>query len=232
LNYKGIPHKTVFVKPFEFAARCAELNLPANDVDGDDPPRNKFPIIHDSTTGQAVCDSTRIILYLDRTYPDTPRVIPAGAEALAVAFDDVVRTHIAGAAVASLVTRNALWIDETSKAGYHQIVETMVIKMPVEDFFAAPEIEKGIWEKAEAQFGVVDKLLQKTRLVSNGTEDGLYLGGKTVTYADICIGAVLTWAKRTLGGAGQEHWQRLAGWNEGRWVKLHNVIQAYTTIHE
>ncbi|KAJ3509613.1 hypothetical protein NMY22_g16235 [Coprinellus aureogranulatus] len=230
LKYKNIPHKTVWLEFSRFAPQAAELGLPLNDTDNDDPPRYKVPIIHDSETGQTVCDSTRIILYLERTYPNTPRIIPPGAEALAVAFDTLVRQHVSGVIVPSVSARLALLLDDSERRriSFVQIIEAAFLKMPLDEFIANPEHERAVWEKAESQFDVVNKLLEKAKLVTNGSEVGIFMGGNTLTYADLCLGAVLYWARTALGTEGEEHWQRLAGWNEGRWVRLHEALKVYT----
>lgn len=41
-----------------------------------------LPAIYDPSTGTGVADSFEIARYLDKQYPTTPTVIPAGTEAL------------------------------------------------------------------------------------------------------------------------------------------------------
>ncbi|KAL0065381.1 hypothetical protein AAF712_007587 [Marasmius tenuissimus] len=64
-----------------------------NIMDGS--PRYTVPIIHDSTTGKVVSDSFRIAEYLDETYPDTPRIIPAGTRMLQSSFCTLIFTTFA-----------------------------------------------------------------------------------------------------------------------------------------
>jgi glutathione S-transferase len=49
-------------------------------------PYYSLPVIQDPKTGKVISDSARIADYLDSTYPDTPKVIPAGTHALQKAF--------------------------------------------------------------------------------------------------------------------------------------------------
>lgn len=45
-----------------------------------------LPVIQDPKTGAVISDSTRIAYYLDSTYPDTPKLIPAGTHVLQKVF--------------------------------------------------------------------------------------------------------------------------------------------------
>lgn len=104
--------------------------------------------------------------------------------------------------------------------------------MPLNEFLANPEFERAIWGKAGGQFDIVDKLLHKAQVVAKGDDVGLYMGGKTFTYVDLCLGAILAWAKRGLGTDGEEYWKKLQGWNEGRWARLHEQTGKYTIVHD
>jgi glutathione S-transferase len=77
LRYKGLPYEIVNVKYTEIAAKAKEIGAgPTLTV-----PEDKFtvPFIKDSKTGTVVSDSTAIAEYLDKTYPETPAVLPGNS---------------------------------------------------------------------------------------------------------------------------------------------------------
>ncbi|TEB33646.1 hypothetical protein FA13DRAFT_1754142 [Coprinellus micaceus] len=230
LNYKKLPHRTVWIKDHELQARAAELGLPINDI-SDGAPRYKVPIIHDSSTGVSVSDSARIIAYLDKTYPDTPTLIPAGTEAAAVALDAAVLTNIIGSVFPAIAPRIGSLMDEKSLGVFRARV-VGIIGMKYEEFFERPEFERGIWEKAAVGFSVADRIFEKARLVKGdaSADEGPFLTGKDITYADISVGGALIWARRVLGDH-EEPWEVLKGWNGGRWLKLYEALQPYAVIH-
>ncbi|KAJ3528549.1 hypothetical protein NMY22_g9366 [Coprinellus aureogranulatus] len=231
LNYKKIPHRTVWVKDYEVQTRFAELGLPINDMT-DPAPRYKVPTIHDDSTGVSVSDSARVIAYLDKTYPDTPTLIPAGTEAAIVALDSAVFTHMIRSVFPALAPRIAMWMDEKSREHYRPDAES-VIGMRLEEFFTDLTFERDVWEKAVEDFKVADRLFEKARLIKGGAQadEGPYLTGKNLTYADLSAGGALIWARRILGDH-EEPWNRLKGWSEGRWLRLYEALQEYAVIHD
>jgi glutathione S-transferase len=49
-------------------------------------PYYSLPVIQDPKTGKVISDSARIADYLDSTYPDTPKISPAGTHTLQKTF--------------------------------------------------------------------------------------------------------------------------------------------------
>ncbi|KAJ3540910.1 hypothetical protein NMY22_g4099 [Coprinellus aureogranulatus] len=231
LNYKNIPHRSVFIENYEIAQLAPTLNLPVNDIDGDSPARYKVPVIHDPSTGQTISDSTRIIAYLDRTYPQTPSILPQGSEALAAAFDEVVAKHMMAPTYPSMAPRLAISMDEKGRAYYGPSVERL-LGMPIEEYFDHPELDAANWVNAESGFGVVDGILAKAELVAGetkGEED--QTGVKKLTYAEVAVGGILFYVKACLGDD-EEHWRRLRAWDQGRWGRLYNTLIPYSVVPE
>ncbi|KAK0452716.1 uncharacterized protein EV420DRAFT_1630370 [Desarmillaria tabescens] len=69
LNYKGLPYRTEWVD--------SPTSKPSDGV----APHYTLPLLHDHSTGASVSESAAIARYLDKTYPETPVVIPAGTNA-------------------------------------------------------------------------------------------------------------------------------------------------------
>jgi len=79
LNYQKLPWRAVGIDAFtkrELQAHPLPSHLPVYTV----------PAIHDAASGEFVLDSTPILRYLDKTYPDAPRLFP-GDEHNRIAVD-------------------------------------------------------------------------------------------------------------------------------------------------
>ena len=125
-----------------------------------------------------------------------------------------------------------MWMDEKSRETYQGSMEG-VIGIKFEEFFEKPEFERGVWEKATEAYSAADRIFEKARLVKGdaNAEEGPFLTGKNITYADLSAGGALIWARRLLGDH-EEPWEILKGWNGGRWLKLYEALQPYAVIYE
>ncbi|KAJ3509614.1 hypothetical protein NMY22_g16234 [Coprinellus aureogranulatus] len=229
LNYKKIPHRSVFLELPEFKRRAQELGLPVNDLDGDNPPRHKVPIIHDDATGQSITDSTRILAYLDKTYPDTPSLLPPGTEAAAVAFDDVVNAKMYQAIWPSIGARVVKSLGEKAP-GYKGVVEQK-LGMTIEEFFSKPDFEEKYLKDAEEGFSYVTNLLKKASLISGEGQDGPFVNGTSMSYADVQTGCILFYVK-VCWWSDEQLWKRLLSWDDGRWAKLYDALAPYAVVSD
>ena len=89
LNYKALPYRTEWIEypAIEPLARKLGVRPTGFKADGVTP-EYTLPIVHDPSTGVAVADSFPIALYLEETYPDSPRLFPEGTKAVMKAWDD------------------------------------------------------------------------------------------------------------------------------------------------
>src|SRR6266446_9283461 len=65
-----------------------KMGIPPTSKEEDGSDRYTVPAIHDPSTGASIADSVLIAEYLEKTYPDTPKVFPNNTPALQVAFVD------------------------------------------------------------------------------------------------------------------------------------------------
>ncbi|KAF8742573.1 hypothetical protein AX14_003607 [Amanita brunnescens Koide BX004] len=96
LNYKGIPYKTEWKEYSDVEKISKEKGIPPG---GEVNPETggayyTFPAIVDESTGVALSDSIRIAEYLDKAYPNTPKVIIPGTESLQAAFVGSFRPYL------------------------------------------------------------------------------------------------------------------------------------------
>ncbi|KAF8630565.1 hypothetical protein AX17_005377 [Amanita inopinata Kibby_2008] len=86
LNFKGVPYKTEWVNHTEVEPLFEEKSIPASTTWPDGRPRYTLPSILDTDAKIGVTESQQIAEYLDKAFPNTPKVIPPGTEALQAAY--------------------------------------------------------------------------------------------------------------------------------------------------
>ncbi|KIM41199.1 hypothetical protein M413DRAFT_72542, partial [Hebeloma cylindrosporum] len=86
LHYKGTAHRTEWVEFPDIAPLCNELVIPPTGMNRDGIQRFTLPAIHDPATGLYLADSMLIAEYLDKRYPDKPRMFPENTMGLYMVF--------------------------------------------------------------------------------------------------------------------------------------------------
>lgn len=88
LNYKSIPYRTEWVEYPQIESLAQRLGVKPTSLKADRVmPEYTLPIIHDESTGVSIANSLPIALYLEETYPGSPRLFPEGSKALRAAWD-------------------------------------------------------------------------------------------------------------------------------------------------
>ncbi|KAK7018082.1 hypothetical protein VNI00_018401 [Paramarasmius palmivorus] len=170
------------------------------------------PFIVDSSTGAVVSDSYRIAEYLDKIYPDTPRLVPEGTEGLQWAFGDAI-----------LLRLYRFW-------GW--VRPLMIEKAHNKEFLKGVEKAYGppmppmSDEEKKATWGVVKAALDD---ISKYYKEGqLFLTGDKPIYADFSFIPIF-FVVKTLFGNDSEEWKEVASWNGGRWAKMLDAAQYMST---
>jgi len=221
LNYKGLQYKTVWVEYPDVAETLEGAGIPAAFKRPDGTPLYTCPAIFDPATNTGISDSVLIAEYLDKQYPDTPKLFPAGSHALQYAFLDnfaakivpLFRFIIPGTH-GKLNEHSQGYFRRTREVAFGRTMETMV---PT----GADRDEE--WGKIKAAFDKFDQWLQTSRT------DGPYFVGKDQGFADFVLASFILWMKLIWGEQSAE-WKDVATWNEGRWVKYLDSVQKYQTI--
>ncbi|ESK93164.1 hypothetical protein Moror_1100 [Moniliophthora roreri MCA 2997] len=208
LNYKRIPYTVSWVNFFTLEEIAKRVGAAPTGVRADGSPKYTVPFIVDSSTGAVVSDSYRIAEYLDRTYPDTPRLVPQGTEALQWAFADMI---------------------------LGKIIAIMALLRPLMEGPNDPEFVKGIEkaygpapklsaeEKAGAWVAVKGGLNEIAKWYK---EENAFLAGERPIYADFSLIPIFYVAK-PLFGEFSEEWKNLASWNGGRWARMMEAAEGY-----
>ena len=210
-------YKTEWVEYPDIEALYHKLNLPAKFIKRDGSGYYCLPIIHDPPTNTTIVDSFDIIQYLDKTYPDTPAIIPNELAPLCAAF-----LHAGQRSV-----EKQLWnvvtaavndhLSERAQEYYRRTREASEGKK-LEDICTEKE-----WKEAEEGFGFIAKWLDK-----GGEGRELFLGDK-ISFPDLQVVGWLLWAKVSLGENSQG-WKRICGWHGGRWKRVHDRLTPFMQV--
>lgn len=171
-------------------------------------------VIHDLSTGDIVGDSLEITQYLDEIYPDDPSLFPHGptmshdAKEFNVLVDTLFTQHIVlfiHGMPLNLATAKASKATFCERAGVDDW-EKLTVRGE-EKMKMLEEFKKALVELAE--------------LYSKNTK-GPFLGGTTPSYADLIVGAWLSFVKAT-----SKEWEDIQTWHDGVFGQLHQALEKY-----
>ncbi|KAJ8090881.1 hypothetical protein PM082_024803 [Marasmius tenuissimus] len=200
LRFKNLPYKLAYVDVLNIGGSVQALGAPPSIIHP--VPKYTIPVIHDAKTGEWISDSSEIADYLDRTYPDTPRVIPEGTKILQRIFQADATTRMSE--VYSNVIRS-----EVLQFFPKEVVEKFLGGVP----HTAPEPEK-----VKAAFVATKEAFDKLNVSLNGGKPlrGFLMGGGTPTLADMTV-VGLVYSLRVIFGEDSEEWRDVRSWANG-WV--------------
>ncbi|KAJ6520476.1 hypothetical protein C8R45DRAFT_61681 [Mycena sanguinolenta] len=217
LNFKGIPHKTVFIEYPEIEPLCKKLG--AKPTSQTSLPYT-LPVIYDPSTDTVVSDSIEIARYLDATYPDTPRLIPEGTAAFHYAFTEAFEATLPPFLVYALPA-SLPFLNSASQDYFRRTREELFGGRRLEDVTPTGHEHAVMWKKVEDAFGRIDGWIRK-----NGAESKHFMGD-TLCYADISVAGYLRWGKMVLG---KDKWESILTWQGGRWASLMKELERYNVV--
>ncbi|KAJ7203451.1 hypothetical protein C8J57DRAFT_1202801 [Mycena rebaudengoi] len=218
LNYKGIQYDTVWLEYPEIEGFSKQVGVSPTKYKPDGRPTYTLPMIHDPTTGAFVADSMKIAEYLDRTYPDTPRAIPAGTAAFHRIFEEQASSlllHI----LPNYALATAALLNPISEGFFRRNIEEMEGRK-LEEMAPEASQEVQIWQTVRDALGKVDGWIKE-----NG-ECSSYLMGDRIAFADIWIAAYLRWIQLVM----PERWEEVKLWHDGRWAMLLDSLETCKAI--
>ena len=218
LNYKGIPFKTELIKYVEVEKVLKEKGVPpSSNLSPTATYTYALPSIFDTSTGARVSESHRIAEYLDKTYPDTPKVIPPGTEALQTTWIEAVMTSLGPLRQFSLPGTLNLIVDSESREYFHRS-RTIMFGKDLKEMTPQGEAWDVAIKELEKGFNAIDQWILKS--------GGPYVMGDTPSFADFVLAGFLKWTKASVGKDSKE-WQLITSWNEGRWAKRLEQLAKY-----
>ncbi|EKM74965.1 hypothetical protein AGABI1DRAFT_80492 [Agaricus bisporus var. burnettii JB137-S8] len=215
LNYKKIPYKTVVLEYQELEAEFKKVGIPPSDTWGDGRPMYTSPSIFDSSTNTGVTDSYKIAQYLDKAYPDTPKLFPPGTEALQAAF--YAQFYEVIAPFYPFAFPKVPGILNPSSAEYFYRTRSLVFG-DLASFEPQGEKRAEAWKNVEAAYTKLDGWLSQS--------SGPYIMGETVTFVDFAVLAMIYATELVLGKDSKE-FTDLMKWNNGRWAEYRKSLEQY-----
>ncbi|KAJ7065898.1 hypothetical protein B0H15DRAFT_1028091 [Mycena belliarum] len=219
-NLKGLPYKTTWIEYPDIADLCKSIGAEPTMIRKDGSPYYSLPVIKDPNTGAVVSDSARIADYLDATYPNLPKLMPAGTETLQRGFrvaaesaTDPLTPYVIPAVAHILHPRSKEYFVRTREERFGK---------KLEDVVPTGEAHDVAWKALEAGYAKI-----------NGwtTPGSPFVMGDTVSYADLVIAAELQWCLKAFG-ANSDSWKGMMAWHEGRWARLISDLQRYEGPNE
>ncbi|PBK91959.1 hypothetical protein ARMGADRAFT_1013718 [Armillaria gallica] len=220
LNFKGIPYRTEWVEYPDIEGLYKTFGIPASATQKDGmTPRYTLPLLHDSSTGAFISESSAIVEYLDATYPNTPRLIPPGTRALHAAFIAAFESQMQAitpllgipAVNAILSPRSAAFVRKTKE----ELSEVTIEEMDLHGEHRTRQLTV-----VKDDLGKVDKWM---------TKGDTFVTGETPTFADFVMSAWILFLRISLGEDSPE-WKELSSWHDGRWGRLVKFFEKYEAV--
>ncbi|KAF8208743.1 hypothetical protein K438DRAFT_1666926 [Mycena galopus ATCC 62051] len=219
LNYKSLAYKTVWIEYPDIEDLCKKIGAEPSMIRRNGKPYYSLPVIEDPKTGAIISDSARIAEYLDKTYPDTPKLVPAGTHVLqktfCVAYDTATEdlVHYVIPAVAKILRpKSEEYFVRTREESFGK---------KLSDVTPTGEAHETAWKKVEEGFGKVDRWLNEP--MNQGKP---FVLGDTISFADLMIAGELQWCMKAFGEE-SDLWKDMITWHGGRWAKLLDTLKKY-----
>lgn len=185
---------------------------PCRKHDIDDSEFYTLPVIVDHSKGQTIGDSFDIALYLDETYPSSPPLFPPATAALHRVFNKHVDKFFTDHVV--LVCQTIPFNPETAEESKTEFCRRAGVKT-WEELGIYGEQRTALLQKFETELGELAKLYSKT-------DEGPFLEGNTLMYADLIVGGWLRFCSESL-----PEWHMVQEWQGGHWGRLHKALEKY-----
>ena len=139
--------------------------------------------------GKTIMDSLKIALYLDETFPDTPRLIPEGTLPLYRAFQTYTSMAITAHIFPLLLPRVVDFLDPRGSEYFKRTREEVF--GPISESIHQDKAKvDDCWSKATAGLKLVNQMLEDI-------PGGPFIMGAQRTYSDLHILSVLEWWKQS-----------------------------------
>lgn len=242
LNFKKLHYRTEWVDLPNIRALREKLGVPANRTLPDGTPFHTLPLIQNTQTGKFIGDSFEIALYLDKAYPDSPKLFRPLTTGLTAAFNaqvDGIFTKYVGIA-------SEQPFDPRCAEAIGAIFAKRAAAMGFKDLAFTDEYRETLFVGLEAALGELAKAYRHTggttdyvwRAGGSDTtqaqqpppgreEGGVFLDGTEPVYSDFIVGA---WLKMLEESLPAKEWQRVRAWQGGMWGRLVDALSEWTEI--
>ncbi|KAL0958809.1 hypothetical protein HGRIS_014128 [Hohenbuehelia grisea] len=222
LNYKGLEYTTQWVPSADIERTCKSLDIPPTGTQPNGEPRYTLPALVDNTKTPPVLlsDSVPIMEYLDGAYPASNRLaFPGESRALQYVLQKYLDMSI-WPHVMRLMVMDMYRLKLPADQQHFRTRLEAIFGQPLEQLEAQGEERVRVWGLVEGAFGALAQ-----SLAANG--DGEFFMGKSPSYADFAICAVLIFFKTT---SPEEAWGRISKFDSGRWDALYHSCQKWAEV--
>ncbi|KAI0335814.1 hypothetical protein GY45DRAFT_1316548 [Cubamyces sp. BRFM 1775] len=224
LNFKGLPYKTVWVEYPDIEPVLRKLGVRPVVKNADGTPYYTVPAIYDPNTQTALAESSAIARYLDRAYPDTPRLIPAETDALHAAFDDALHAAILDGIARAMLHETAKHLHPRSEAHFKRSREAAFNVKDLAELAPPGPKRDEAWAAVKRGLSTFAGWMR-----ADGSDKLFFLGEDRIAYADITIAGWLIWVRIVLGKESRE-WADLMAWDGGRWARFMAAFEKYEKV--
>ena len=218
LNFKKLPYKTVWVEYPDIEKLSKEIGVEPTMIRKDGRPLYTLPAIQDPNTNTAVSESYRIAEYLEKTYPNSPKLFPPDSQGLQAAFYEFHVDTISSVFPMWILKMVHGILQQPSQAYFWRTKQEMYEKK-WEEFDSGVEEQ---WESYKAAHSKLAACYDK-----NG--GGHFIQGDGLTYADINIAGFFAWYRRSTDEESEE-WKKMLTWDNGKWARLMEALKPYESV--
>jgi len=218
LNFKKLPYQTVWVEYPDIKSEMQKIGAEPTSRLPDGNGVYTLPVIQDPNTGTVVSESYRIAEYLEKTYPDSPKLFPTGSDGLQAAFC-MSWSDMIWESFPKLLLKMAHDLLNPASREYFRSTREKAFGKPIES----------LDDDAEGQWAKFRELYSKAATWYGKNGSGPFIHGDQLTCGDIVVAVWFRWY-RNMAGGDSEHWKTMLTWNEGRWSKLLDALRPYESV--
>ena len=222
MNYKRIPYTTRWVEYPDVEGVLKEIGGKPTSKRADGRDLYTLPAIYDAETKKVITESMDIAVYLDETFPDSPRLIPEGARAAVKLVDLTYMEKVVGPLLPLMLPAVCYKLNPASFE-YFRTTREASFKKKLEEFAPVGPVRDEGWAAVKRGLSVFASLYAR-----NG-EGKEFFFANTFSYADAIVLGWIIWVKIVLG-AENEEWKAVASWNGGKWARLLEITKEYQAI--
>ncbi|KAG2147882.1 uncharacterized protein EDB93DRAFT_393940 [Suillus bovinus] len=225
LNYKKLTYITRWVETTDIASVCKSLGIPPTSTLPDGTPKYTLPALIDNTTSPPalLSDSTPIIEYLERTYPDrdpSRALCPPASRALHALFEYHATHSILEQLLPVMVMHMYDKKTPRDRVHFRERIEAAFGKK-LEDIELRGKEREEHWKKIEGAFDLLATFMQA------GSTAGELFTGPNLSLADCTLGGILLACRYV---SPDEAWIKVLAWNDGKWKRYMAVLEEWTAV--
>jgi len=222
LNIKGLTYKTEWVEYPDIEPLCLKIGAKPTSTKADGRPLYTLPTIYDPSTKSIVSDSAEIVRYLEKQYPDTPKLLPPGTSGFIAAFQAAMASTFSPKLFRAVVFHVWKGLNPESQP-YFRVQKEQIFGERLEDLVPEGPAGEAVWKS------VTDSLVIVASWYDANAKGSLFISGDSITYADVLLAGRLIWARVALGKDSVE-WGKIKEFDGGRWDKFLKNFEKYETV--